>query len=194
MNPMNPANYQGQWFQMVHQERGAVWHRVDKQYRQGAPKDNQYALFATCGARIDVIASVTDDRLHSSPLPTADTICVDCRKAYWDANPNPNPLLSDLCDDSDVPKDMPAAPEHLKAAAAAEEQVDHPQHYQRGLIETIDMMESLAVSWDELPKAIPAIATCLKYLDRAPHKGNLIEDLRKARWYLDRAIAVLEDE
>jgi hypothetical protein len=28
-----------------------------------------------------------------------------------------------------------------------------------------------------------------KYIARAGHKGNLAEDLKKARWYLDRRIA-----
>lgn len=32
----------------------------------------------------------------------------------------------------------------------------------------------------------------IKYLMRAPYKGNELEDLKKARWYLDREISRLE--
>lgn len=33
----------------------------------------------------------------------------------------------------------------------------------------------------------------VKYIWRAEEKGNLIENLKKARWYLDREITRLED-
>lgn len=36
------------------------------------------------------------------------------------------------------------------------------------------------------------LGNVLKYIVRAPHKGSEIRDLKKARWYLDRWIAVLE--
>jgi chorismate mutase len=32
----------------------------------------------------------------------------------------------------------------------------------------------------------------VKYVARAPHKGNELQDLKKARWYLDRLIEQLE--
>lgn len=52
------------------------------------------------------------------------------------------------------------------------------------------------------PSGVEAIAICehfgfslgnaIKYIWRAGLKGNALEDLRKARWYLDREIARLE--
>ena len=36
------------------------------------------------------------------------------------------------------------------------------------------------------------LGNVLKYVWRADHKGNALEDLRKARWYLDREIALRE--
>ena len=33
----------------------------------------------------------------------------------------------------------------------------------------------------------------MKYITRAPHKGNEVQDLEKARWYLDRAISERTD-
>lgn len=34
----------------------------------------------------------------------------------------------------------------------------------------------------------------VKYVARAKHKGGELEDLRKARWYLDRLIALKEND
>jgi hypothetical protein len=66
-------------------------------------------------------------------------------------------------------------------AAKLADQVNHPAHYTRGGIEAIDVIEA----WD--------LGFCLgntvKYIARAGHKGDALEDLRKARWYLDREIA-----
>lgn len=59
--------------------------------------------------------------------------------------------------------------------------VNHPSHYTRGGVEVIDAIEA----WD--------LGFCLgntvKYVARAGHKGDALEDLKKARWYLDREIA-----
>lgn len=43
------------------------------------------------------------------------------------------------------------------------------------------------------PKAIPHICNALKYLCRFQSKGKPIEDLNKAKWYIDRAIKNLEN-
>lgn len=36
------------------------------------------------------------------------------------------------------------------------------------------------------------LGNTVKYVARAEHKNNNVEDLKKARWYLDREIAKLE--
>lgn len=59
--------------------------------------------------------------------------------------------------------------------------VNHPEHYKHGLFETIEEM-LLLFSKEEV------IAFCkinaYKYKARAPFKGNMDEDLKKADWYL----------
>jgi hypothetical protein len=66
--------------------------------------------------------------------------------------------------------------------------VNHPSHYQ-GKVECIDAIEA-ALGDDGF------VACCrgnaMKYLYRAGRKGELVEDLRKAAWYLERAIKTLE--
>ena len=59
--------------------------------------------------------------------------------------------------------------------------VDHPDHYKHGSFETIEEM-LLLFSKEEV------VAFCkinaYKYKARAPFKGNMEEDLKKADWYL----------
>ncbi len=65
-----------------------------------------------------------------------------------------------------------------------EEMVDHPEHYNKGKIEVIDIIEDLSF----------CKGNAVKYVLRAEHKGEEIRDLRKAVWYLGREIAKLEKD
>lgn len=58
--------------------------------------------------------------------------------------------------------------------------INHPSHYTRGKIEVIDFIED-----QQLPYHLGNV---IKYIARAGHKGDKLEDLKKARWYLDRYI------
>ena len=58
--------------------------------------------------------------------------------------------------------------------------VNHPPHYTKGGIETIDFIEAKQLPYN--------LGNVIKYITRADHKGNRLEDLQKARWYLDREI------
>lgn len=62
--------------------------------------------------------------------------------------------------------------------------VNHPSHYTSDPsgVEAIDVCEGRSF----------CVGNALKYLWRAGKKGDEIEDLRKARWYLDREILRLE--
>jgi hypothetical protein len=57
--------------------------------------------------------------------------------------------------------------------------VNHPRHYTTGNIEVIDFLEDQKLNLH--------LGTAVKYICRAKHK-NGIEDLKKAQWYLNRAI------
>lgn len=60
--------------------------------------------------------------------------------------------------------------------------VNHPDHYTSGGIETIDFIEAKQLGFH--------LGNAVKYIARAGKKDPdmLIQDLEKARWYLDRAI------
>ena len=61
--------------------------------------------------------------------------------------------------------------------------VNHPPHYKAGGIETIDFIEAKGLGYH--------LGNVVKYVSRADHKGNKLEDLKKAQWYLSRAIEKL---
>ena len=66
------------------------------------------------------------------------------------------------------------------------ETVNHPDHY--GGDTTYECIKVLE-AWGLTNNAYRFNA--VKYLARADKKGRKLEDLEKARWYLDREIAVL---
>lgn len=65
----------------------------------------------------------------------------------------------------------------------------NPNHYRNGKIECIEALESATVN----KKGIEAIcvANTIKYLWRYEDK-NGVEDVKKAKWYLERLIESLE--
>ena len=63
--------------------------------------------------------------------------------------------------------------------------VNHPAHYKVGGIETIDFIEAKKLGYN--------LGNVVKYLTRADHKGNKLQDLRKAQWYLEREIWNVEN-
>lgn len=68
--------------------------------------------------------------------------------------------------------------------------VNHPQHYQsKSGLETIDVIE--AFTEDLVGGEATNTGNVLKYMCRWKSKNGL-EDLKKARWYLDRLISIVE--
>lgn len=68
--------------------------------------------------------------------------------------------------------------------------VNHPPHYTHGQYEPINVIEDWQLGF--------CLGNAVKYIARAGHKGDTIADvltdLRKAAWYLDREIAALAAE
>lgn len=69
-----------------------------------------------------------------------------------------------------------------EATKGAIDAVNHPPHYKDGGIETIDYIEAKRLGYH--------LGNAVKYISRAGKKGTNqgLEDLRKAQWYLNRAI------
>jgi len=67
-----------------------------------------------------------------------------------------------------------------------EDMVNHPKHYTFGKIEVITVIDDWQLGFYE--------GQVIKYVGRAKHKGNELEDLKKSQWYLNRLIEQLEKE
>lgn len=73
----------------------------------------------------------------------------------------------------------------VRVKQVAADMVNHPPHYKAGGIETIDFIEAKNLGYH--------LGNVVKYLSRADLKGNKLENLKKAQWYLNRAVDNLEN-
>ena len=62
------------------------------------------------------------------------------------------------------------------------EKVNHPDHYNNGKYEVMDVIEDAGFGEGF------CLGNALKYILRAKHKENYVEDLKKAKWYIDYII------
>jgi len=81
-------------------------------------------------------------------------------------------------------KFVPIQPAPVQPAPVqpAPDMVNHPAHYKVGGLETIDFIEAKNLNY--------RLGNVVKYITRADHKGDRLENLKKAKWYLEREIAV----
>mgnify|MGYP003311872756 CR=1 FL=1 len=103
--------------------------------------------------------------------------------AEYISGPDKEALYADLaCDDAN---EIPMEPKFVTSNP-----VNHPSHYNNGDIECIDALRSMTTSM------VGFVAFCaanaVKYIWRHCLKGKPIEDLKKARWYIDRLISFYE--
>ena len=88
----------------------------------------------------------------------------------WDA------IKADRYYDNRDPKEVPYAPDPDPVSA--------PPHYRVGEVEAIDYIhQQLGTGVKDY-----LLGNVHKYLHRHRFKGQAVEDLRKARWYLERLI------
>ena len=63
------------------------------------------------------------------------------------------------------------------------DRVNSPPHYTAGGIETIDFIEAKDLNY--------RLGNVIKYVSRAEKKENPLEDLKKAKWYLERELSAM---
>lgn len=101
-----------------------------------------------------------------------DRICLKCGKTIFSA-------WDECWDCTNV---------HIPAGAIEVDSVNHPEHYTQGKIEVFDALDD----WSEAGMISYCISNVIKYLTRYQLKGNPLQDLKKARWYLNREIEKYE--
>ena len=74
---------------------------------------------------------------------------------------------------------------HYEVAIEDKDMVNHPEHYMKGGMETIEYLKAKST-----PHGFQTYLrlNAMKYLSRAEEKENLVQDLEKALWYLNRLI------
>jgi len=77
---------------------------------------------------------------------------------------------------------------YMKAMGESYDPVNKPAHYQNGRMECIDAIQAATEEGYEYLLQ----GNIIKYVWRYRHKDNPIQDLKKARWYLDRLIEEYE--
>jgi hypothetical protein len=70
----------------------------------------------------------------------------------------------------------------MSMAVYADDMVNHPPHYKTGGIETIDFIEAKNLGYN--------LGNVVKYISRADYKGDRLENLKKAQWYMNREVAL----
>lgn len=69
----------------------------------------------------------------------------------------------------------------MGSITTGEEKINHPQHYGGDTVyEAIKVIEAWDLGFN--------LGNTVKYISRAGKKDALIQELEKARWYLDREI------
>lgn len=77
----------------------------------------------------------------------------------------------------------------LNTENAIDDRVNNPKHYTVGGIETIDYMKAKSTPEEFIGHLR---LTALKYISRAGHKDDMLEDYKKAQWYINKLIEELE--
>lgn len=106
----------------------------------------------------------------------------------WDYSPDTSLFLGKVTGDRYYAKSLMYSDASAAATVTTEQPpdpVNHPSHYTQSAIEPIDAIEAWGLGFN--------LGNAVKYIARHQHKGSPIEDLRKAKWYLDRAIQRMEE-
>ena len=135
----------------------------------------------TCGFEDEQIPAVTAE-MQSSPFVTHQPDGIgDIRvNGYYVHKRHVTPVKPKI--------DLPVTDDEINSlvdrlAGVTAEAVDHPEHYNQGAFETIDVIEDWGLNFN--------VGNAVKYISRYEHKNNPKEDLRKAIWYLNRELESL---
>lgn len=105
--------------------------------------------------------------------------------------------LEKMANDRDALRELMAQKSTAELTRA--NNVEHPSHYTSGGIECIDAMKAMLAGYEQA-KIVTKFywhflsGQVLKYLWRWPLKEHPLQDLKKARWYLDRLITDVENQ
>jgi len=97
--------------------------------------------------------------------------------------------VSDFADAPNTNDDYWAPSWEIHSAPEPEDKVNSPLHYNYGKVETIDYIMQVCALYPGHQAAL--VSNIVKYVSRAPLKGDKEKDLKKAQWYLNKLISTL---
>jgi hypothetical protein len=141
---------------------------------QTARHDRVYSLNGGSNGAVPIIVSSSAETCPSSRLTVDKT---------WFESVEESGCVDGVCPVPWAVTKSPIAPKG--------DPVNHPEHYTAGKVEVIEILEQ-AVQDAPDPISGGLLWQTLKYLLRLWYKGNMLQDAKKARWYLNRLIDRLE--
>jgi hypothetical protein len=80
----------------------------------------------------------------------------------------------------------------MTARLPRKEMVAHPDHYNRGGVECMQVSAAMVTGWS--PQAAYRLGQAHDYIFRHAHKGQPVQDLEKAVFWIQQHIAALKAE
>lgn len=135
----------------------------------------------------------------SSKTPEQELVALKNRRARIVASLNGAEPDQETWDEMREINERMATLEKMLGADSPRENsaVEHPSHYTSGGIECIDAMKAMLAGYEQSKISTKFYwhflsGQVLKYLWRWPLKERPLQDLKKARWYLDKLISDVE--
>ena len=122
------------------------------------------------------------EREHPEAL-TDERVCLECPCDYgYEQKYDCTGIDCEICWNREIPDAI-----NSETEITSNEAVKHPPHYNTTSIECWDALDAMVSSFTD-PVEAALTWQVGKYIWRHPHKGKPVEDLKKARDYLDRLI------
>lgn len=108
----------------------------------------------------------------------------------WSSCPHgKNPIACLDCEVERKSADPRSGEDRRAAPVQEQDQVNHPSHYGKGADDPYEVIKVLR-AWGFFDNALRF--NSVKYLARAGKKDDIVQDLKKARWYIDEEIKDIE--
>lgn len=115
--------------------------------------------------KLKLAATKTHDKAVNKATKTLDAIGAKWKLTSVSTSNKPSTLVPNA---------------RMSMAVYADDMVNHPPHYKTGGIETIDFIEAKNLGYN--------LGNVVKYISRADYKGDRLENLKKAQWYINREV------
>lgn len=124
--------------------------------------------------------------VHLFCVSTECELCPLRNRDWLERTESTGCLVIDESPESDLDRAIKIIEDFRNVATATDDAVNHPSHYTDGKIEVIEFIEDKNLGFH--------LGNAVKYISRAGKKdpNKTVEDLNKAKWYIERYIELIE--